>query len=182
MRPVVAFLALSIAASASAAVYKWVQPDGSVMYSDRPPVENAAPAELPGVQEIKMPPPPPPSTDNGSNIQSGETQTVAYTKLEIAEPADQSTFRNNAGRVNVKLDVEPALQEGDVVAIFLDGKEIGQGKSTTLSLSNVDRGTHTLKAIVKNSQGSTVISAAPITFTLQRTSVLQPQRVVPHSP
>jgi len=174
MRLILAVLALSVTASAAAAVYKWVQPDGSVMYSDRAPVENAAPTDLPAIQEIKMPPPPPPSTDTtADNNQSQQTQNVEYTKMTIAEPADNSTFRSNGGQVNVKLELEPALQEGDSVAIILDGKEIGQGKSTTLSLSNIDRGSHTLQAVVKNAQGSTMISATPITFTLQRTSLLQ---------
>ena len=171
MRYIIALLALSVAANASAAVYKWVQPDGSVIYSDRAPDENAAPTELPALQEIKMPPPPPPSTDTTAD--NNQTQNAEYTKLTITEPTDNSTFRNNAGQVNVKLELEPALQEGDVIAILLDGKEIGQGKSTALALSNIDRGSHSLQAIVKNAEGSTMISAAPITFTLQRTSLLQ---------
>ena len=173
MRLILALLALSVAAHASAAVYKWVQPDGSVIYSDRAPVENAAPTELPALQEIKMPPPPPPSADNATSNQPDQSPATEYTKLEITEPADTSAFRDNSGQVNVKLDIEPALQEGDLVSIIMDGKEIGQGKSTSLSLSNVDRGTHTLQAIVKNSDGSALISSAPVSFTLQRTSLLQ---------
>ena len=177
MRYIIALLALSVAANASAAVYKWVQPDGSVIYSDRAPDENAAPTELPALQEIKMPPPPPPSTDTtANNNPPQQTQNADYTKLTITEPAENSTFRNNAGQVNVKLELEPALQEGDVIAILLDGKEIGQGKSTALALSNIDRGSHSLQAIVKNAQGNTLISATPVTFTLQRTSLLQPKR------
>jgi len=172
MRSIVAFLALTVAVSASAAVYKWVQPDGSVVYSDRAPVENTAPTELPELQEIKMPPPPPPSPDSPASAPPQQSQRTAYTKLQISAPADQSAFRNNAGQVTVKLDLEPALQEGDAIAVVLDGKEVGQGKSTALSLSNVDRGTHTLGAVVKDAQGGTLISATPITFTLQRTSVL----------
>ena len=174
MRLIVAVLALSIAASASAAVYKWVQPDGTVTYSDRAPQENAAPTDLPELQEIKLPPPPPPQpTDSSEDTPSDQAQRREYTKFEITEPANNSAFRNNAGQVTVKLNLEPALQEGDMVAILLDGKEIGQGKSNALSLSNVDRGSHTLSAMVKNAQGGTVISANPVTFTLQRISQLQ---------
>ncbi len=174
MRLILAVLALSVTASAAAAVYKWVQPDGTVVYSDRAPAENTAPTDLPAIQEIKMPPPPPPSTDTTPDSnQPQQTRGEEYTKLTIAEPADNSTFRNNAGQVNVKLELEPALQEGDSVAIILDGKDIGQGKSTNVALNNVDRGSHSLQAIVKNAQGSTLISSTPITFTLQRTSLIQ---------
>lgn len=173
MRLIVALLVLSVTANAAAAIYKWVQPDGSVIYSDRAPDKNTAPTELPALQEIKIPPPPPPSPAETSNSQSDQSQRTEYKTFVIAEPADQSTFRNNAGQVTVKLDLEPALQAGDVVSIMLDGNKIGEGKSTVLSLSNVDRGTHILEAAVKNSQGDTLISAGPVSFTLQRTSLLQ---------
>ena len=153
MRLIVALLALSVAANAAAAVYKWVQPDGSVVYSDRAPEGITAPAELPELQEIKMPPPPAPSTENTSNDQSVQTPAVDYTKLQITEPADNSSFHDTAGQVTIKLDLQPALQEGDVVSIVMDGKEVGQGKSSAVSLSNVDRGSHTLRAMVKNTNG-----------------------------
>ena len=176
MRIFVAILALSVAAMASAAVYKWVQPDGSVIYSDRAPKGNTAPTELPELQEIKMPPPPPPSEDSSpASDQSEQAPRQEYTKFEITEPANNSTIRDNAGNVTIKMDLEPALQDGDLVAILLDGKELGQGKSTAVSLTNVDRGTHKLRAIVKNAQGDTVTSAGPVTFTLQRMSVLKPR-------
>ncbi|MEJ2575037.1 MAG: DUF4124 domain-containing protein [Gammaproteobacteria bacterium] len=170
MRFVVIFLVLTAAANTSAAVYKWVKPDGSVVYSDRAPVENAAPTELPALQEIKMPPPPPSPTP--STTPAAQTEGEDYTSLAITEPADNSAFRNNAGQINVKLALDPALQQGDAIVILLDGKEIGRGRSTALSLSNVDRGTHSLQASVKDADGTTLISSNPITFTLQRTSVL----------
>ena len=69
MRLIIAILALSVTASATAAVYKWVQPDGSVTYSDRAPEGNTAPTELPQLQEIKLPPPPPPSADRPATNQ-----------------------------------------------------------------------------------------------------------------
>ena len=173
MRFVVVFLALTAAANTSAAVYKWVQPDGSVVYSDRAPDENAAPAELPALQEIKMPPPPPPSTPSASsNGPSAQTARQAYTNLAITAPADNSAFHNNAGQITVKLALAPGLQQGDSIVILLDGKEVGQGTSTALSLSNVDRGTHTLQASVKNADGTTMISSSPVSFTLHKTSVL----------
>ena len=175
MRFIFAMLALSVAMNASAAVYKWTQPDGTVMYSDQPPTKNSAPVKLPSLQEIKMPPPPPspPSSNNTATNQSGQSQAHTYNKINITQPADNSAFRNNAGVVTVKLDLEPVLQAGDVVDVILDGKEIGQGTSSTLSISNVDRGTHKLQAVVKDDQGNTLISSDTITFTLLRTSILQ---------
>ena len=172
MRLIATLILLSITASASAAVYKWVKPDGSIIYSDRPPTDNTAPADLPPVQEIRIVPPPS-SPEPTQNTQPDQAQTSEYTTLEITEPANDSTIRENAGQVSVKLALEPPLQDGDVTSITLDGREIGQGKGTALSLTNVERGTHTLQAAVKSAQGRTLITSSTVTFHLQRTSVLQ---------
>jgi Domain of unknown function (DUF4124) len=175
MRFILTLLLLGVAASATAAVYKWVQPDGAIIYSDRPPTKNAAPADLPNVQEITIAPTPP-SSDESTPISSQDDQAVKYTNLEITEPANDSTIRDNAGNISIKLAIEPTLQEGDSIAILLDGKVIGQGHGTSISLSNVDRGTHTLTAIVKDAQNKTLISASSVTFHLMRTSVLHQTR------
>ena len=119
-----------------------------------------------------MPPPPPPSTDTTSTTNASQTQSVQYSNLEITSPANNSTFRDNAGQVSVTLDLQPALQDDDAISLTLDGKEVGQTKSTSLTLKNVNRGTHNLGVAIKDSQGTTLISATPVTFTLQRTSVL----------
>lgn len=175
MRLIAIFFLLSITASATAAVYKWVQPDGSIIYSDRQPAGNTSPTDLPPVQEIKMPPPPPSPPGSNPSDQADQTQTTAYTKLEITEPTDDSTIAGNAGQISIKLALEPPLdaEQGDMVSIFLDGNEIGQGKSTALTLTNVDRGTHSLQAVVKNAKGSALITSSSITVHLQRVSSLQ---------
>jgi len=175
MRFILTLLLLGVTASAAAAVYKWVQPDGSIIYSDRPPTKNAAPTDLPEVQEIIIAPTPPLS-DESAPIRSQEDQAVNYTNLEITEPANDSTIRDNAGNISIKLAIEPALKEGDSIAVLLDGKIIGQGHGTSISLSNVDRGTHTLMAIVKNAQNKTLISSSSVTLHLMRVSDLQKTR------
>ena len=49
--------------------------------------------------------------------------------------------------------------------------EIARGSQTSQSLSNVDRGTHTVSARVVDSNGTTLIDAAPVVFHMQRVSV-----------
>lgn len=180
MRLQIALVLLLAAADVAAAVYKWTKPDGSVIYSDRPPAENATPAELPPVQEITIVPPPADETATDGDAQAAEedrgSRESAYTQLTITSPQDQSVLRGNAGDVSVSIDLKPGLRSGDKLAIILDGHQIGQGAGTSINLSNVDRGTHTLQVAVKNSDGSTLIQSSPVTFTVQRTSLLQPKR------
>lgn len=174
MRLIVALLMLSLAAGVPAAVYKWVQPDGTVIYSDHPPQDDVMPTDLPPVQQIKIVAPPPSAAEpTPASRESNDAEAKGYTQLTIIEPANDSAVRANGGQVSVKLDLQPPLHEGDSMAIMLDGKEIGQGKSTLLNLTNVDRGSHTLQAAVKNAEGGTVISSSPITFHVLRTSIQQ---------
>src|SRR3569832_1281423 len=62
-------LAFSITTPALAAVYKTVRPDGSVVYSDQPPRDEAAPHPLPPLQIIpsKNLTPTTPPQDRGIN-------------------------------------------------------------------------------------------------------------------
>jgi len=170
MRLIATLLLLSITTGATAAVYKWVQPDGSIIYSDHPPQDNASPANLPPVQEIKIAPPPPSSPETTPDERAEKPRTTTYTNLAITEPTANSTIRSNGGQVSVKLDLEPPLQKGDSIAVVLDGKELGTGKGTTINLSNVARGDHSLRAVVRNAQGDTVIRSSTITFHLLRAS------------
>lgn len=176
MRITTTLILLLISFAASAAVYKWVKPDGTILYSDRPPNENTAPTDLPDVQEIKVVPPSSSAPDIPPSDQNEQQSTHEYTKLEITSPANDSTLRDNSGKVDVSLSLEPPLQEGDVVAITLDGKDIGQGQSPAFFLNNVDRGTHSLQVAVKDASGNTLISSSTVSFHVQRTSVLQPKR------
>lgn len=181
MRQPITLVLLLIAANATAAVYKWTKPDGSVIYSDQPPTENATPADLPQVQEITIVPPPSSSgEDEEAPSKTERVRKVEYTKLAITAPEDQAVLRENSGDVAVSIQLDPALQQGDKVAVILDGKEIGQGAGTAMTLSNIDRGTHTLQAAVKDSDGNTLIQSPTITFTVQRTSLLQPGRSRAH--
>jgi hypothetical protein len=177
MRQPITLVLLLIAANAAAAVYKWTTSDGSVIYSDQPPTKNATPADLPQVQEITIVPPPSSSGEGEeASSQAEASRGVEYTKLTITSPEDQAVLRENSGDVAVSIQLDPALQQGDKVAVILDGKEIGQGAGTTLTLSNVDRGTHTLQAAVKDADGKTLIESPTISFTVKRTSLLQPGR------
>lgn len=174
MRIFVTLFLLTLSTAAAAGIYKWVQPDGSIIYSDRPPVENALPADLPPVQEIKVVPPASPASDTDSSEGSRrENSSFTYTSLEVTQPEDNGTLRDNSGQVSVQISIDPSLQAEDTIAILLDGKEIGQGKGTSMTISNVDRGRHTLQAVVKNAAGSPLKQSPAITFNLQRTSIQQ---------
>ncbi len=171
-----AVLPFALAGPANAKIYKWVMPDGSIQYSDRPQEEGAKEAELPPLQLYTAPPPPAEDPQSEDDDVAAPAEAVDYTTVEFVSPKAGEVIRDNGGTVNVQLKLEPALQSGHTVEISLDGKPVGSGKGTSASLTNVDRGSHTVSAVVKNADGATVASAPGVSFELKRASRLLPAR------
>lgn len=177
MKPIVLLLALSLATPGFAAVYKTVRPDGTVVYSDQPPTEQAAPLNLPQLQLIpgeNLAAPPTPR-DRGINE---EAPAELYRSLAIVEPEPDGTVRDTTGRVPVRIDLDPPLitKEGDYLILYLDGQPVAEGSTPQFTLEDVDRGTHRLEAAVSSAAGQTLIRSPAVTFHLHRTSVNLPAR------
>src|SRR3569623_1549144 len=167
-------LAFVIATPALAAVYKTVRPDGSVTYSDQPPRDEAQPHTLPPLQTIPAenlaPAAPAPNRSNTAPV------AEIYQRLAIVQPEQAATLRDNPGNITVQVALDPPLvtKEGDYIDIALDGTPAAQGSGSGYTLTNIDRGAHTVEASVSSAAGQTLIRSAPVTFHLQRTSVNRP--------
>jgi hypothetical protein len=76
----------------------------------------------------------------------------------------------------VNVSVKPNLKTayGHSLSLIMDGKEVGAGRSRAFTLSNLDRGTHTLVARVKGNNGQVIIASDPVTFTVLRHSAQHP--------
>lgn len=177
MKFLITLLSLCVACSASAAVYKIVRPDGTVVYSDQPPQDNARPHELPPLQTVPAESLAPTSPARPSSAPS-EPAPALYKNLAIVVPEKEGTVRDGSGQISVQLALEPALMtnEGDYIVVYLDGKVAAQGSGTAFILGNVDRGSHTLEASVLSQGGETLIRSDAVTFFVHRPSVNMPAR------
>jgi hypothetical protein len=170
-----ALLVLLFAAEAAAAtkIYKIVDRDGNVVFTDQPPSEaaDAAEVELRSGNSFEATPlePEPWIVDAANGDESGP---APYTRATIVAPANDESVRDNAGNVTVSVSVAPALRAGDQVRLLLDGLPHGTSRGLEFTLSNVDRGTHTLAVEVIDSSGAVLLTGAPSTFHLLRYSAL----------
>jgi hypothetical protein len=78
--------------------------------------------------------------------------------------------------VTVSLAATPAVENGQVISLYLDGARVEDYSSPAMShqLSNVPRGTHTLKAVISSLQGVPVQETPPVTFHVRQESVARP--------
>ena len=163
-------LCLILAAGAAQAqkIYKWTLPDGKIVYSDKPPpADQAEEVTLEPLQTIKTRPVP---ALPQSSVKT-EPKEVGYEEFKVTSPSNDATIRDNGGNVNVSLSLTPGLQSGHEIEIMMDGNPIGSGGSTSLTLADVDRGTHTVQATIKDADGKVVARSNSVIFHLKRGGV-----------
>ncbi len=167
-------LALASGAQATTVIYKWVDAQGVVHYSDQPTpgaerivVDGAATHGITPGSEAGAPP---------AAAAEKPAAGLPYTTLSIASPAAEQTFFGDDS-VPVSLRLEPSLQPGHVVAWFLNGQKVeDQGpQSTGFSLSGLPRGTYTIGVTVTDPNTGRSQSSDPVTFYVQQPSLLSPQ-------
>jgi hypothetical protein len=169
MRPTLLIFALLFASTAAHAdkVYKSVDAQGNVLYTDQP---------LKGAQEIKIARQPP-SMALGS-FASLDQDRSRYSAVTFGVPTNEATIRDNEGNVKVAVNVVPPLRadRGDQIRLSLDGGVLDADLSSSeIVLSGLDQGTHTLQAAVTDKDGRVLISTETVTFYLKHWSINDPR-------
>jgi Domain of unknown function (DUF4124) len=162
----------------AATIYKWVDEDGVVHYSDQPH-PNAQKLQVQGAQgyaptansstaALAPPPPAPPQS--------------VYDKCAITQPPNAAEYAN-LDALTVAVQTQPALHAGDQIFVMLDGQALNGGAPTagSFTISPVDRGEHTLQAVVKSSDGKVVCQTPSVTYNVHQPSLLNPNNPIrPH--
>ena len=165
MRFLILFLlAFNFVCLSAETVYKTVDEEGNIIFTDKPG-EGAEEIKLEELQTIKNPNPPQYKPLPEKQPDPGPL----YKSFFVANPADGSGLRSNAGNITISLSLQPSLRPGHKVVITLDGKEVSSGNSLGVSLNNVDRGTHSIGAKVLDVNGTQLISTSS-SFSLLRAS------------
>ena len=160
-------LVLAVGAAHAGKIVKYTLKNGEVIYSDTPPPE-AATGEDVTVEPLQTFSTPPAPRLEESTGREDEPEEVGYEEFKVTSPENDTTIRDNGGNVHVSLSLSPGLQSGHSIEIFMDGQAIGSGSSTSLTLADVDRGTHTVRATVKDAEGKDVVRSNSVIFHLRR--------------
>ena len=159
----------ALIAPANAAVYRTVDEEGNVVFTDVPPKNDPAAARV----EVS-----PVNTASLGTVASAqpeenaeEVDSFAYELAEVVSPRDDEAVRGNVGDVQVDINIYPALQGEHEVRVVLDGMAVQGGRETSYLLDNVDRGTHTLRVEIIDADGNMLFAGRPSTFHLQRYAI-----------
>lgn len=157
--------------ASAAGVYKWVDEQGVVHYSDKPH-QGAEKMQLPKTPAASPPPRRPVGFSRDDDDDSGEIGG-AYSAFSIAQPDNNQTIRSNEGLINISFFIQPGLQSGHKIRIFVDGRPLkDELSSPNFALRGISRGTHSLRAEIINEEGDLMAKTDPVTFHLRKESIL----------
>lgn len=163
------------AVSVHAEIYRWVDADGNTVYGDNPPKQSAAkPVNLPLLTVADSPVPKqeaPNAAQQAAGKKAGD-EAEAYSDFKIASPTAEEAIRANEGNVTVSVALKPQLKPGDGITLYLDAKQVATGASLSFALTEVERGEHSVFAVLNDAGGNIIQNTEPVKFSVLRHSVL----------
>lgn len=171
---VAGLIALMAGSALATDVYKVVDENGNVSFTDQPPKDTTAGT----VERVQLSSPnsatPPPEMPEPA-APAPEPEAVAYETV-ITSPPDGTTMPMGPGNFVVSAMADPALG-GDRLRLLMDGEPLGEPQtSRTWQLTNVNRGEHQLTVERVNSRGKVLDRSLPITVYVMRPSINSPVR------
>ena len=171
MRFITALVTLSMALMASplmAQVYKVVDKDGNVTFTDQPPGDGSKPIKLAPISVIEAPEykkAPEPTDEEGAEKElSLSYLRKIYRDFAIISPVQEESVWKPDGPIAVAWSVRTAIQPGMKVTLFLDGANHVTTEQPMIPLSGLDRGEHTVKAELRDSKNRVIATAETVTF------------------
>lgn len=166
---ITAGLMLLIAGPVTAEVYRNVDAQGNVTFSDEPS-KGSETVKVKPVTTITLPKPKN-VRETDKLREDVEREGAMYERVAFTYPEDEQAFHSGSGDVNFKMRSTPGLEPGHKYEVTLDGQPVGQSTSGSVTVSNVFRGTHDAGIHIVDRNGVQIKTGKPIRFTVHRPSV-----------
>lgn len=173
----IAYVALLLAATQLALateIYKHIDADGSVTFSDQPPAPGETAEKIP-LRELNttpaIRPAASPATDPDDEPQPQDQRDFS---VRIASPTDDTTIAMGPGDVTVTAEATPPLGSREQLQLFLDGEPHGEPqRDRTWQLKGLLRGPHDLTVERLDRRGNRLDRSDPVRIYVLRPSVNQ---------
>ena len=158
----------------AAVVYKWVDADGVVHYSDQssPGAEKiytSSSSSAAATSEARSP------AGSQRAPASSPTTGLSYSEFSIASPVNDQTFYGE-DVIAVHLNLAPTLKPNHAITWHLNGMELEDPpNAVSFPLPHLDRGTYTLAATIIDQRTGESQSSNSVTFFVRQPSALSPQ-------
>ena len=156
-------------------IYKVVDKDGNVTFTDQRPSGDAEPMDLPPLSVIESDLPPPSTSAAGADDAETDAPPTPrelrrqFRDFSITQPLQEETFWGTENTVVVAWGSSNEIPPELSVMLYVDGegqKASGQG-SVTLTL---DRGEHQVYAELRDQRNRRIVTSPTVTFFIKQHS------------
>lgn len=151
-------------------IYKTVDEQGRVSYSDKPPrgEEQDRSAELPPVNQV----PAQQRTSPRQSTSPGPTRddTLQYT-LSLLSPQQDASVPPGQRDLTIAVQLQPALRPEHQLVYYLDGEPVAESRSTQHTIEEIYRGSHTIRVEALSATGQILGSTESVTVHVHRPTV-----------
>ena len=185
-------LTFSLAMTASslmAQVYKVVDENGNVTFTDIPPGDGSKPVDLPPISVVETP------DYETTARQAAEAAAAAgnaeppeetlrslrqsYRDFEIISPRSEESIWSPDGPISVVWSAGDDLREGMQVMVFIDGNLQATTSQPMIPIVGLERGEHVVTAEIRDRRNRTIVAAPPVTFFVRQPGLYNRPRVGP---
>ncbi|WP_295802418.1 DUF4124 domain-containing protein [uncultured Microbulbifer sp.] len=153
-------------------VYKVVGPDGSVTFSDSPPPGKKSEKVTIGrtnVQPITLPRDLPTRRLTPDDQQQRDRRDQGPIRFAIVSPANDATIPPGQRFIVLQVAMNPVPVDGHEFFAVVDGQRwAGTSSGTSLDISALERGTHTIQAVLLGAGGRPLAQSQAIRIHVKR--------------
>lgn len=168
-------LVLPLSALPEGEIFRVVDKDGNVTFTDQRPSADAQPMVLPPLSVIQTdvppPPPSPPAEAAAEELKpptKGELRRM-YSDFRITQPRQEETFWGTGNTVVVAWGSSQPMLPDLSVRLYVNGQAQDVVGSGSVSLT-LDRGTHTVYAELLDARKRRIVTTDTITFFVKQHS------------
>ena len=152
-------------------IYRWVDKDGVVHYADQPGAPDAKLVVIANSNVYEATPP----DSSGAATYNPPPAPLPYVSLTVTQPAPDEVFFGADASITAAAELGGELAPDHTLVFFLDGNRVPAAGEDTVQLSNLERGTHFLRAAVLDQNGAPLISSPQVSFHVRMPSINSPQ-------
>ena len=163
-------LILVFAVHAETKIYKHVDEDGNIHYSDVKPNEDAKEADLPGLTIVE-----PYRSERSSRYSAPkniEEREKVFDDFIIISPLDEEMIQGTGGTVEAVVRINGELPEHFRIRFYVDNIPQGKIQQNSQKISDIFRGEHQIYAEAIDARNRKVVKTTPkVTFFMRQNSI-----------
>lgn len=157
-----ALLALLVLPAGAQEIYRVVDENGNVTYTDQKPDGDVDPVDLPELNVLEGDAESLPGAESEAAPTQGEAQPMNF---RIERPADGATLTPEGDSIDITMGIDIDVPPTARITLVLDGEELAPVRSLETSIPTPAPGEHRLFARLETPSGRALGTTDPVTFT-----------------